>query len=626
MRPGADARLGGALSWPSLVDLDVEGHEAVALLDATNRFLTAANPDELGAAVMATAATLFQPWKAALIVVDDDGAGRVLASSGFSSRELGMVADLVEAGTPVAAGIARGDVFWSDVPDDGQAEGLARLSEFGARSGFSLPVAGRSGIRGVIGVVYQDDRAFPEHLRGTADNFASQVGLALELLLAREDLRANAAELEAQTRVTSALFGVSQRMATVTALDEVPEALAKAIRSTTGASFSLVGRWNDATGRLEFAAVDGVPPGFREHLEAIDATPDRYAMIRGGLEGRANVRVGPFDPDDLPVELMSALSLTAIAGAPIKVDGRVWGLIAVATRDGDPSIVETGAELLSGLASIASSAIGRTEAGAALARQADVLESTVAERTLQLQQAVDELRLASQAKTEFLANVSHELRTPLTAILGFTDLLSRGLDQPLTTHQLDDVKTIDDNGRRLLALIDDLISVARLDAGRITLDVAPIAIGELVVSTVEEFRPLAEQKGLSLRYSDRDLPATVVADAPRLHEILLNLLSNAVKFTPAGGSVRVTAIGEPGQVRITIEDTGIGIAAEHQSRVFDKFQRISGPEYPGTGLGLAIARELARLHGGDLTLESALGLGSRFTVTLPIEGAGGSPA
>jgi len=345
-------------------------------------------------------------------------------------------------------------------------------------------------------------------------------------------------------------------------------------------------------------------------------------MIRGGIEGRAAIRVPPFDPSDVPLELVHGLGLTALAGAPIIVDGRPWGVIAVATVDGDPSIVETGAELLTGLASIASSAIGRTEAVAALERQAGILESAIAERTNQLREAVAELRLASQAKTDFLANVSHELRTPLTAILGFSEVLLQRLDGPLTADQLEDVGTIDRSGRRLLELIDDLIDISRIEAGRIELRREPIDLHELIASTVEEVRALAGQKGLSLNVEAADLPATIVADPGRLHEILLNLLSNAVKFTPSGGSVRVTAVASGDQVRIEVADTGIGIPAEHRDRVFEKFHRIGGPEYPGTGLGLAIAREFAQLHGGDLILESTVGLGTVFTVILPAHPAG----
>jgi signal transduction histidine kinase len=446
--------------------------------------------------------------------------------------------------------------------------------------------------------------------------------VALDLIGARDELRAKTRELERQTAVTRALFEVSQQLATVRSPDEVPDALGAAIRAATGASFSLVGRWDESSGRVIFVTADGVPAPLRRRIADIEATPQRYSMIRGGLEGRANVRVPPFDPTDLPVDLADAMGLTAIAGAPIVVGGRTWGLIAVATREGDPSIVESGVELLGGLASIAASAIGRAEAAALLERQADVLESTVAERTIQLRQAVDELTLANQARTEFLANVSHELRTPLTAIIGFTDVLLSGLDGPMTNVQLDDLRTIDASGRHLLALIDDLIDVSRIDAGRLELRVETIDLERLLANAVGEVRALADAKGLRITVSLDRLPDTIAADPVRVHEIVQNLLSNAVKFTPSGGTVALHATTDDDRrvVRIVVEDSGIGVPAEHQERIFDKFHRVAGPEYGGTGLGLAIARQYTERHGGSLTVESTPGLGSRFTVILPVDG------
>jgi signal transduction histidine kinase len=598
------------------------GRHAQTLLDATNRFVGAGGLEELAEAVMATVATMFSPWKAALLVVDETGVARVAGQAGLSPAESETMRAALRQGSTIARRVFGGGAFWSDDPDEEgvTAQARSRLASYGAASGFSVALPSASGVHGAITAMYREPRRFDASFREPAYALAAQAGLALELVAAREDLRARTQDLGHQTRMTTALFEVSLRLATVTSVAEVPVALAGAIRAATGASLSLVGRWDEAEGRVEWLAAEGIPAAVRPRFEAFEARPDQFRMVRGGIEGRANVRVPPFDPQDVPVQLVEALGITAIAGAPIVVDGRTWGLLAVATREGDPSIVATGAELMAGLASIAASAVGRSEAVAALQHQADVLESTIAERTLQLRQAVDELRRANDAKTEFLANVSHELRTPLTAILGFSDVLLNGLDGPLSADQLEDVRTIDTSGRRLLELIDDLIDISKIESGRVELRLGSIDIRALIAGAVEEVRSLAEEKGLTLRLTAPDLPATITADEVRVREILLNLVSNAIKFTPAGGSVRVAATGEPDRIRIVVEDTGIGIAADQQVRVFDKFHRVAGPEYPGTGLGLAIAREFARLHGGDVTLESALGLGSRFTVMLPTGG------
>jgi signal transduction histidine kinase len=587
---------------------------AHALLEATNRFLAAADVDELGDIIIGVARAIFDPWKASLVLVGPGGGSRLVGSVGSSADEIDGIHDLIAARGPLHLRAVAGEEFWSDDAD--AEEFRARTATFGGRSSFAMPIVTGHGVAGTLGVVYEDVRTFDHRFRDTVRGLCAQAGLALTLVATRDELQRQADELERQTRLSAVLLQVSQDLAGITVPDEIPARLARAIRSATGASYSLVGRWDAEGGRIRFTAVEGLTTAQRQALNGLDASPERFRMIRGGIEGRANVRVPPFDREDVPVELVEVLGVTAIAGAPVTVDGRPWGVIAVGTTIGDPDIVATGAELLLGLASIATTAIGRAEAAAALARQASVLESSIAERTVQLREAVDELRLASQAKTELLANVSHELRTPMTAILGFSEVLLAGLDSPLTPEQRDDVETIDRSARHLLELIDDLIDVSRLEAGRVELRVDRLDVAALVGAIIEEIRPLAEHKDVALSLDASDGPLAIVADAARLREIILNLLGNAVKFTPSGGRIEVSVCRTADGVAIEVADTGIGIDPIHHGLVFEKFQRVSGPEYPGTGLGLSIAREFAFLHGGDISLESEPGLGSRFTLRL----------
>jgi signal transduction histidine kinase len=160
--------------------------------------------------------------------------------------------------------------------------------------------------------------------------------------------------------------------------------------------------------------------------------------------------------------------------------------------------------------------------------------------------------------------------------------------------------------------------VSRIETGSIELRLAPVDLAELIEASLAEVRPLAGQKGLSLEFTHEDVASGFVGDAHRIRAILLNLLSNAVKFTPAGGRITVAVARNRDTIRISVSDTGIGIPQDEQERIFEKFHRISGPELTGNGLGLSIAREFARLHGGDLVLASTVGLGSRFTVILPV--------
>jgi signal transduction histidine kinase len=268
---------------------------------------------------------------------------------------------------------------------------------------------------------------------------------------------------------------------------------------------------------------------------------------------------------------------------------------------------------------------GVDDSAVASAREHALLEATNAALRLQLDEAVEQLRHASRVQSDLLANVSHELRTPLTAILGFSEILLSGLDGPLNPRQVEDATTIQANGRRLLLLVDDLIDIAAIGADRLELQTRPIDSASALAQVVGEIRPLAGQKGIALKLEVPARPIEIQVDPQRFHEMVLNLLSNAVKFTPSGGTVRIQSTdatadetGDRPMLTIEVIDSGIGIASENHERIFEKFQRLSGPEVAGTGLGLAISRQLASLHGGSLTVSSTPGLGSRFILRLPL--------
>jgi len=229
---------------------------------------------------------------------------------------------------------------------------------------------------------------------------------------------------------------------------------------------------------------------------------------------------------------------------------------------------------------------------------------------------------ANRLKSEFLANVSHELRTPLTTIIGFAELLREG-PEAANTRTARYAENILISGRILLEIINDLLDLAKIEAGRMELRVAPLDLRELCATLLDFMRPLAERKKLDVALdTDGELPA-LHTDESKLRQILYNLLSNAIKFTPEGGKVRLAArrAGEK-HVRIEVSDTGPGIPLEHQETIFEKFRQIDQSatrEHHGTGLGLAIARELTHLLGGKIGLISAPGEGATFWVELGTE-------
>jgi signal transduction histidine kinase len=227
--------------------------------------------------------------------------------------------------------------------------------------------------------------------------------------------------------------------------------------------------------------------------------------------------------------------------------------------------------------------------------------------------------------------MSHELRTPLNSIIGFSDVL--GSIESLDDKQRRYVQNIRSSGRMLLEMINDILDLAKIEAGKMEVRAVPFDVEAVVSAQCDMVRPLAEKKEIDVAFEVGPGLEVVVQDQAKVQQILANLLSNAVKFTPGGGRVDVHARLLPGaagggELVLDVVDTGVGIAAEEQQTIFEKFRQGGLPrrgddamtrEYSGTGLGLSIVRELCRLLGGDVAVESQLGRGSRFTVRLPVE-------
>ena len=324
------------------------------------------------------------------------------------------------------------------------------------------------------------------------------------------------------------------------------------------------------------------------------------------------------------VGFVSMISLWAIVRYVIVKPVTHLRDVANAVREGDVekrAVIRTGDEF--------------EELGAAFNRMLRQLlsqQSELKQSKGELDGRLDELAQANmrlyemnRLKSDFLATVSHELRTPLNSILGFSEVLS-GIDA-LDDKQRRYVGNIQRSGRMLLDMINDILDLAKVESGKMEIRQSEFRIGTLVSTLCEMARPLAEKKNIDL---DCDAPATLPPlrqDQAKVQQILNNLLSNAIKFTPEGGRIFISAErDEQGDLRLKVADTGIGISPDEQQLVFEKFRQASSVlpdgdamtrEYSGTGLGLSIVRELCRLLGGDVSLESELGKGSTFSVRLP---------
>jgi signal transduction histidine kinase len=272
------------------------------------------------------------------------------------------------------------------------------------------------------------------------------------------------------------------------------------------------------------------------------------------------------------------------------------------------------------------------DANAQLEDYSRTLEQRVADRTRQLQDKNQELEAANQQilaaterKTRFFNNMSHELRTPLDAIIGFSEVLEEQAFGALNDKQREYVNYILTSGTHLLSLINDILDLAKLDAGMMDLQSEAFPLKSLLESSLVMVQERASERSIALSLEVADEIDTVMGDERKVREILINLLSNAVKFTPDQGEVGIKATRTSESVRIAVWDTGVGIAPEDQPRIFEEFQQVGDKrvtKMAGTGLGLALTKKFVELHGGTIEVESRPGQGSTFIFSLPVEGDG----
>lgn len=249
-------------------------------------------------------------------------------------------------------------------------------------------------------------------------------------------------------------------------------------------------------------------------------------------------------------------------------------------------------------------------------------EEALRQRSEELEAANAALAKAARHKDEFLASMSHELRTPLTGILALSEALQRQVYGPLTDKQRKSLQSIEESGRHLLELINDILDLSKIEAGKMELQLETINIEDVCQASLRLIRQIAQAKKHNVAYTINPVGLRLRADNRRLKQMLVNLLSNAVKFTPEGGALGLEVVGDAQQqtVHFTVWDTGIGIATENMGKLFQAFMQLDSRlarQYSGTGLGLALVSRMAELHGGNVSLESEIGRGSRFTITLP---------
>ncbi len=359
----------------------------------------------------------------------------------------------------------------------------------------------------------------------------------------------------------------------------------------------------------------------RQAAALVATAADWRCYRQGDVSLVEDVAVG-YSREPILMDELQSQGVQARCVSPIRVQEVIWGFLAVDYCQRPHAWSEAEAEVIQQIGEHLAIAICNAQLYQQIQRQKHSLEHRVDERTQELRDALLAAETANRAKSEFLAMMSHELRTPLTCVIGMSGTLLRWSFGPLTERQREYLKTIHDSGEHLLELINDILDLSQIEAGKAALHIRPFSLSRLAtqsVNTLQERATAAEiQLGLDLKLTSRQ--DVFVADPKRLRQILLNLLSNAIKFTDSLGKVTLRVSRDGDSAVFQVEDSGIGMSSEEQSQLFRKFHQLDTSirrEYGGTGLGLALTKQLVDLHNGHIGVESQPGEGSRFTVWIP---------
>jgi signal transduction histidine kinase/Tfp pilus assembly protein PilN len=470
------------------------------------------------------------------------------------------------------------------------------------RTMLGVPLIRDDALIGVITLARSYVEPFTDKQIGLVTTFADQAVIAIENARLFNELRERTAELGRSVEELKMLSEVGQAVSSTLDLRSVLSAILTASLGVTWANAGAIFRYSPADRSFRLAEAVGWDEALTRTVRELRIAESESAM------GEAVARRMPVQLADLAQPSRYPLRDTTLAAGfhsalivPLLGAERILGAIILMRQEPGEFPAET-VRLMQTLAS-----------QSVLAIQNARLFREIAEKS-------EELALASQHKSQFLANMSHELRTPLNAILGYAELLVDGIYGPLPDRPKGVLERIQNNGRHLLALINDVLDLAKIEAGQLTLTLEDYALAEVVRSVVTATEPLATAKGLKFATALQDNMPMAHGDARRVSQVLLNLVGNAIKFTDTG-EVEIRAAAANGQFTLTVRDTGPGIPDADQERIFGEFQQIDNTntrKQGGTGLGLAISKRMVEIQGGTISVESTLGQGSTFRVVLPV--------
>jgi signal transduction histidine kinase len=434
--------------------------------------------------------------------------------------------------------------------------------------------------------------------------FADQAVIAIENVRLFTELQERTRALAQSLEEVGALSEVSRAVSSSLDLRRVLDTVARHAVSLSGCDAAGVFEFNPTRQAYDVVANRHLDDGFLEAMQATSIDLRRSLIRRAAQTGQ------PVQVPDVAVATSEGMQLRdltlsggfrALLAVPMGGEGDTRGLVLFRRAAG--AFEERVVNLVT-----------------ALANQSKIAVEN-AHLFLEIEEKGQQLEVANRHKSEFLANMSHELRTPLNAIIGFSEVLLERMFGEVNDKQEEYLQDIYSSGRHLLSLINDILDLSKVEAGRMELELTTFSLPMAIDNALTLVRTRAENHGITLETDVDGRLGDFVGDERKIKQILVNLLSNAVKFTPEGGRVAVHAGPANGNVEISVSDTGIGIPQEDQGLIFEEFRQ-AGPDHAGkregTGLGLTLTRKFVELHGGAIWVKSEVGRGSIFTFTLPV--------
>jgi signal transduction histidine kinase len=487
-----------------------------------------------------------------------------------------------------------------DVLEDPEFEVRARSF----RSVVSVPLMREGSPIGAITVGRPEPGRFPDSQIALLQTFADQAVIAIENVRLFTELEARTTQLTRSVGELKALGEVGQAVSSTLDLETVLSTIVSRAVQLAGMDGGSIWEYDEAREQFYVRATDRLPD---ELVEVHRATPIRKGE---GALGRLVMTGEPVEIGDIADEssyqsglreILIRCGYRSVLAVPLLREDHLLGALVVSRiTPGDfaPEVIA----LLKTFATQSALAIQN----ARLYREIEIKSR--------------ELEAASQHKSEFLANMSHELRTPLNAIIGFSEVLAERMFGEVNDKQAEYLADILESGRHLLSLINDILDLSKIEAGRMELEPTTFHLPSVIENALTLVRERAQRHGIALGRMVDERLAMIHADERKVKQVLLNLLSNALKFTPEGGRIDVQAAARDDAVEISVTDTGVGIAPEDQATVFEEFRQVGSvaKKVEGTGLGLAISRKFIELHGGKIWVESQVGKGSTFAFTLPL--------